>query len=1167
MNLLSEQMLEKLCGTHEKYEKAQKFFQEDCFTYMDITKVSEHSIKFQLKLETQNGTVYEPSIEVKHTGEGNAIKDYHCTCFHRIEEGKLCAHAAAAVMEIEFYVDEMELEEWLEAPIGEKEVLYENDEYDRLEEEEFFDPLFDMPFLERQRITQSAMSNVTNVRTSSGRTFGVESQRPVPQTSQSLLDAMSEVVLEDRNQFCQEIADGDVRLEVTLHLDIDQEYIELRIGKHQFYVVKSIQDLIENIRTQKFVKYGKNLEFVHTQTAFCKQNQPLVSFLMGVSFPAPVYGYYFYQPAATRRRLELEQAELDEIIQILADNPQNVYIEDIYHYDKQPAVFKWENPRLPIKIDSEKGKQSVTLTMPHIMLLEGVQRYYIYWKSCLYICSEEFYRETKNILPLMCNNVLRKDRVDRHFFSRHRNEQHVLQKKDFTSFCTTLLPIMQKYMDVEINGIDFAEYQIEEGIYNLYLDLDEKDSVICRAEAVYGEKKHNLRQLPAVSETYRDVRTEYELRTLLRQYFPFSTNDGKAYLLANDNDRLAALVEDGVGQLQNLAEVFASEEFKKIRMADTVKVTAGLSIKGNLLNISWDVQSMSTSELLEILQLYRQKKKYYKLKGGELLNLHNSGIETLAQIQEDLHLSKTQLKAGMAEVPLYRALYLDVLARENAQKIMFDKDKSFQMLIDTFDSIKEKPVEVPKEIIADLRPYQKDGYRWACALSQLGFGGILADDMGLGKTLQMIAYLCQKKGETHLVVCPASLVYNWQAEFEKFAPCVKVGIVAGTVPERTKVLSEYQTFDVLITSYDLLKRDIELYQNKCFGCEIIDEAQYIKNPSTQAAKAVKAIESRSRFALTGTPVENRLSELWSIFEYLMPGYLYKYKTFKEQFEEHIVRGSEKEEKKALERLHKMIAPFLLRRLKQDVLTELPDKVEEVVYAKFEQKQERIYKAMEKQIVDSLKKSSKKQFQDNKLQVLAQLTRLRQICCDPSLLYEDYEGNSAKLDVCLEYVQNAMEGGHKILLFSQFTTMLEVIEKELKKQKIRTFKLTGSTSKAKRRELVEQFQDNRADVFLISLKAGGTGLNLTAADIVIHYDPWWNVAAQNQATDRTHRIGQEHKVTVIKLIARHTIEERILKLQEKKQDLADKIISGEGMSLSAFTKEELLDLFQSKEGVQ
>ena len=322
---------------------------------------------------------------------------------------------------------------------------------------------------------------------------------------------------------------------------------------------------------------------------------------------------------------------------------------------------------------------------------------------------------------------------------------------------------------------------------------------------------------------------------------------------------------------------------------------------------------------------------------------------------------------------------------------------------------------------------------------------------------------------------------------------------------------------------------------------------------------MKAIESSNRFALTGTPIENRLSELWSIFEYLMPGYLYSYKYFKETFEQNIVQGTD-EEQKALGRLHTMIAPFLLRRVKKDVLKDLPDKIEKVVYTRFDKEQEKLYKAAEKNIIINLKKSSGQEVQENKLQILAELTRLRQLCCDPALLYENYKAGSAKLETCMEVLENALEGGHRILVFSQFTTMLDILAKRLKEKNISFFMLTGSTSKAKRRELVEQFQSGRAEVFLISLKAGGTGLNLTAADMVIHYDPWWNVAAQNQATDRTHRIGQKNDVTVVKLIARDTIEERILKMQEMKQDLADKIISAEGVSLSTLTKEDLLGLF-------
>ena len=291
----------------------------------------------------------------------------------------------------------------------------------------------------------------------------------------------------------------------------------------------------------------------------------------------------------------------------------------------------------------------------------------------------------------------------------------------------------------------------------------------------------------------------------------------------------------------------------------------------------------------------------------------------------------------------------------------------------------------------------------------------------------------------------------------------------------------------------------------------------------------------------------------------MPGYLYRYKYFKETFEQNILEQTE-QAGAATERLHQMIAPFLLRRLKKDVLKDLPDKVEKVIYTRFGKEQEQLYKAAEKHIVINLKKNGANTKPTDKIQILAELTRLRQICCDPGLLYEDYRSDSAKLTTCMEVIENAIEGGHRILLFSQFTTMLDRIAEELSKRKITYFMLTGATSKPKRRDLVERFQQGEAQIFLISLKAGGTGLNLTAADMVIHYDPWWNIAAQNQATDRTHRIGQENRVTVFKLIAKDTIEERILKLQESKKDLADKILSAEGVSLATLTQEEIAQLF-------
>lgn len=383
-------------------------------------------------------------------------------------------------------------------------------------------------------------------------------------------------------------------------------------------------------------------------------------------------------------------------------------------------------------------------------------------------------------------------------------------------------------------------------------------------------------------------------------------------------------------------------------------------------------------------------------------------------------------------------------------------------------------------------------------------------------------------------------------------------MVAGTQEERCRMIADYHSYDVLVTSYDLLKRDIAAYGDAEFGYEVIDEAQYIKNHTTEAAKAVKLVNSRIRYASTGTPIENRLSELWSIFDYLMPGFLYRYETFRKEFETQIVKH---EDAQAAERLRRMVSPFILRRLKEDVLKDLPEKMEEVRYSSFAAEQRKLYDAQVVHMRNMIAGQEPEEFAKNKLVILRELTRLRQICCDPSLCFENYRGGSAKLNACLDLVASAMEAGHKILLFSQFTTMLEHIERALRERGIGCYVITGATPKEKRVQMVKLFNKNEIPVFLISLKAGGTGLNLTGADVVIHYDPWWNLAVQNRATDRAHRIGQTKKVAVYKLIIKNSIEEKIQKLQENKQNLADQIISGEVNQLSGLTREELLGLLE------
>jgi len=412
------------------------------------------------------------------------------------------------------------------------------------------------------------------------------------------------------------------------------------------------------------------------------------------------------------------------------------------------------------------------------------------------------------------------------------------------------------------------------------------------------------------------------------------------------------------------------------------------------------------------------------------------------------------------------------------------------------------------------------------------------------------------------VVCPSSLSLNWQNEANKFANKLKTVVIKGSLFDRKRQIKEIDKYDLVITSYDLLKRDIELYEKEDYNFRFIiaDEAQYLKNSNTQNAKSIKKIKAETRYALTGTPIENSLAELWSIFDFIMPGYLFSYRKFKNTYEMPIIKG---EDENAMQKLKMLIEPFVLRRTKKEVLKELPDKTVTVFNNEMCEEQRNLYinylARAKQEVAEKVKLNG---YEKSKMQILAALTRLRQICCHPGLFINDYNEGSSKLDQCMEIVKEAVKSGHKILLFSGYTSMFEIIEKELNKEQIRYLKLTGSTKVDERIKMVDEFNQNpEIQVFLISLKAGGTGLNLTGADMVIHYDPWWNLSTENQATDRAYRIGQKNNVQVYKLITKNSIEEKIYELQEKKSKLADNMLETNTVFVNKLTKEDILKLFE------
>lgn len=945
---------------------------------------------------------------------------------------------------------------------------------------------------------------------------------------------------------------GKVRLEPILTLSSSNGFeVEFKIGSSHMYVLKDVFAFISTLENKAEYAYGQKLKFVHTMEMFDPESRPLVDFLTNwvrenydryrsMSY----YGYSYGDSATKLRHVPLGLGDLDSFLDGMGDRPFSASVvgcpEKTWQLTREPL------PRTLLVTGKDGG---VELKIGYLIGFCCIRYYNYFHEGQIYRVPAEELEPLKDFMNCMGSIP------DRRVF---------IQKEDAPAFCRELLPLLKRYYVCTKENFDENEFGIVPAVFEIYLDAPQKDAVTCKPMAVYGDKSYPVYGMTTTDIGMRDMAKEAEIGKMVASYCNAYDEQGHMMAAAGDDAKMYELLVYGIPQLQQLGEVFISDALKRIRVAEAPKIAVGVSLSGDLLELSMTAGEMSRDQLLEILSKYNRKKKFYRLKNGDFVNLDGDDIQAVMELKQGLHLTDAQLKQETMVLPKYRALYLDGELKE-WQALAATKDKAFKALIRNMKTVDDNDFEIPNELERILREYQKRGFLWIKTLQHNGFGGILADDMGLGKTLQVITFLESEHREAGadenrrcLVASPASLVFNWSSELQKFAPDLPVKMVVGTAEERRSMIRQSGNHDILLTSYDLLKRDIEAYEEITFFCQIIDEAQYIKNHSTQAAKAVKAVKAGFKLALTGTPVENRLSELWSIFDYLMPGFLYSYQRFREDFEIPIIQN---QEEAAMKRLQKMIRPFVLRRLKKDVLTDLPDKIEKNLYGKMAGEQQKLYDAHVKRMQLMLDKQSDEEFKTSKIQILAELTKLRQICCNPALIYEHYSGESVKMDLCLDLMSNAISSGHKILLFSQFTSMLEQLQERMKAEGISFYTLTGATSKEKRAGMVEAFNRDETSVFCISLKAGGTGLNLTGADIVIHFDPWWNFAVQNQATDRAHRIGQKNVVTVYKLIVKGTVEENIMRLQEKKRELADQILSGEGMDSGSFNKEELLELLQ------
>ena len=744
----------------------------------------------------------------------------------------------------------------------------------------------------------------------------------------------------------------------------------------------------------------------------------------------------------------------------------------------------------------------------------------------------------------------------------HSAQGFFVSGADIGSLLGSLLPSLKRIAVVDTTAMSVDKYLIVPLECSLWCEAFGQ-GIRARLLCHYGDISFNPHLLALESHDLpenllRDRAAERAMQNVLLQQGFVAAAEG-AYQLTSD-ERIYDFVKHGLATLSAIARVHVDEQLMKLRPRAPHAIRTGARLAGNLLDIDVEYASADKEELIALLAALQLKKRFIRVKSGEFVELDDARLRELSELLTGIHADPASLVNGHVTVPKRMALYVDEMANSRAA-LELQRDAQFDRLISAVRSPIEFDAPVPDGIQASLRGYQITGYKWLCALAEYGFGGILADDMGLGKTLQAILLIAASFGKQRtqsLIVTPASLTYNWLAECDKFAPHLRVIVVDGNAAQRAEKIARLQDYDVAITTYGILRSDAQKYANIKFRYCFLDEAQHIKNPATLSAKAVKSVCAESCFALTGTPIENTLTELWSIFDFLMPDYLYTHSEFFNRFERPLLDG----DKQAADELRKKIGPFVMRRLKKDVLSELPAKIESVSWNEMTAPQRKLYAAhlaaARRELDETI---AQKGYSGSGIHIIALLMRMRQICCHPALFVEGYKGGSGKLTQLRELIEDSLSGGHRVLLFSQFTSMLAIIRPLLDEAGVQYFYLDGSTKSSQRLDICNRFNSGEKQMALISLRAGGTGLNLTGADVVIHYDPWWNPAVEDQATDRAHRIGQENVVQVYKMLTKDTIEEKIFELQQRKRALIDTVIQSGETLLSKLSEDEVRALFE------
>ena len=885
----------------------------------------------------------------------------------------------------------------------------------------------------------------------------------------------------------EEIANASTKARLKIYLE-DTRFsysVNLTIAKGKEYKIASIERFLARFQNEEEFRYGKDLTIVHAPSSFDETSQRIIKILKR-------HNPHFFIDLNEDRSLTF----FDELLDALKGD--YLYINDeIYHVTTKPMDIH------------------INVNDNYSLSVDGVIKGFIPLTRNYYIC-----KSANEIKPLTSNAYINLliDSIKQYPLSTIQNNFDNFKYSFFEKY-PQFFNIAKKIQE-ELHGSAL--------VIKAYFDY-EKDNIY--------EKTHYFKNDEEVDA--KSITNFYEV-SQIKHYQEILSSYGFFDHVLSDGGQVWDFLNSTLDNLKAVAEIYFSQDLDNRKTSSFTSPNITIKKDGSMLEVLVGDSLYSEEELKAILIGLKRKKKFVKI-GDNFINLNSEETKEFYNLAKDLDLINENSLHSKKELPLYYAFKA------------YGKDNSFlsmdSYLDDVFNELKNfsnLDINIPK-INGDLRGYQVDGVKWLSVLYKYSLGGILADDMGLGKTIETIAFINMiKQDKPILIVSPKSLVFNWVSEFNKFAKDIPVFPIIGTVEERKKIIKKIKNdkFGVYFISYDSLRNEYENLTDITFDMCILDEAQFIKNMHAKKTGAVKQINALHTIALTGTPIENNIYDLWSIFDFLMPHYLLDYEDFKDSYEHNdeyyaIVRDK--------------VAPFILRRRKEDVLKDLPEKYEVIITTEMSLEQRKLYDAFRLKAKEELKSSDGSKI----MEVLSIITRLRQICVDPSTFVDNFTGESGKITTLKEIIKDKMAEGHRFLVFSQFVSALNIVKEELEKMGIKFFMITGDTSAKERLRICNDFnKDEEYKIVLISLKAGGTGLNLVGADIVIHLDPWWNYSAESQASDRAHRIGQTRSVEVIKLIAENSIEEKVVNLQNEKKELVDKVISDNDSSIKSLSIKDL-----------